>query len=206
MQSLYASLAPEELPSCLMAGYVISSVTALRLTLKLKNLDPDNLPKKPRYANLFSPRPGTFHFGDDEIIEDSIRKYMVDSGLEPSEAGVDISPSGTVENPGTIIVTKNCLIPYGFTGRRPVAEEGERERFVRRWLEHNGTLLLASLLTCPHVTHRCRQGRLQVGGLRATLRLGLGSSCPVSLYESFYCSILHRSTSTGFASFFKSAY
>ena len=146
-------LAIEKPPSCLMAGYIISGVTAAKLTLKVKNIDPDTFIKGPLYADYFSPPPGTQLFGEHKTIKDSIRKYMIASGFEASEAGVDMALTGLYEELKTIIVTQSGLIPHGFEGSRPEIKIGKREDCVRRWLEENDTFFPASLLTCSHTTY-----------------------------------------------------
>jgi len=87
MDAFYAQPPPEEPPSRLVAGYVITNISAIRLTLKLKHLDPDN----PRHATYFSPPPGPHISGNFTLIEKSIREYMVASGLGPSVAGVEVT-------------------------------------------------------------------------------------------------------------------
>ena len=94
----------------------------------------------------------------------SIRKYMIDNGLKSGDAGVDIVTGMIDGDLQTVIVTQSCVIPHGYEGR-PEANMGKREECVRQWLECNGMLSLATLLVRSHVTHRCRQGILQVGGL-----------------------------------------
>ena len=179
--ALYASLDKEQPPSCLMFGYVISGVTASKLTAKVQNIDPDTLRPEPGWDDYFSPPPGIRLMGNHKLIMDSIEKYMIGSGLEPGEVGVEITLTGTDEEINTIIVTQSSLLPHGFDGERPEAEIGKREIYVRQWLEDNGTFLLTSLLACSHVTRRCQQETIHVGVPRGTLQLGLGSPHSVAL-------------------------
>jgi len=141
MFDTYASLVTEQPPSCLMAGYVITGATAVKLTLKLRGIDPE----EPRYAKCLPPPPGTHLIGDHDLIKSSIEEYMITSGL--SDPGVNIALTGTDEEVNTIIVTQNCLLPHGFRGSRPEAKIGKREHCVRQWLERNGMPFLTSLLT-----------------------------------------------------------
>jgi len=138
---------PYEPPYYLLAGYVISGVTAAKLTFKIQNLDPE----KPPYADFLSPPSGTQISGNNTLIKAAIKEYLITNGWKPSEAVVDIVFTGTEEETKTIIVTQSCLLPDGFEGSWPGVKMGKRERCVCQWLEQNGTLLLATLLTYSHV-------------------------------------------------------
>jgi len=109
--------APEPPLTYFVVGYIISGLTAVRLTLKLNGLDPDNLPKGHHYANRLPPPPGTHLIGDDELIRDSIRKYMISKGLKPEEAGVAIAFTMVDGDLSTVLVTQSCFLPHGYEGR-----------------------------------------------------------------------------------------
>ena len=143
---------PEPPLTYLMAGYIISGITARRLTLTLNGVNPDNLPNDPRYAKSFPLPPRAHHFiGDNELMKKSIAKYMAEQGLKPEKVGVEIELTEVDGDLKTIIATQSCILPHEAKAR-PEAKIGNREGLIRRWLEHNGMLFLASHLTYSHIT------------------------------------------------------
>jgi len=117
LADLYAPLTPpEDPPFRLMAGYVITGVTAVRLSLKLQDIDPDNPPEGSEYVDYRFPPPGTDHYGNPTLIKESIREFMATKGLESDEIGVAIAYIGS---PGEM---NNDSLPE--------VKKGKREKYV----------------------------------------------------------------------------
>jgi len=148
---------PEEPPSALVprrlvAGYVLSGVTSLRLVLRMRGRDPDSIPPptpakraaKPRSFftyDLLHPEPHIQPVVKVIIIKRSLRKYMFDNLVDVwyTEEGRGLE---------TIIITQGCFA----SGPPPVATEGQREKLVRQWLENKGNVLLTVIPSDPAQT------------------------------------------------------
>ena len=131
LADLYAPLTPpEDPPFRLMAGYVITGVTAVRLSLKLQDIDPDNPPEGSEYVDYRFPPPGTDHYGNPTLIKESIREFMATKGLESDEIGVAIAYIGSPGEMNTMIVTQSGFLPHDFNDSLPEVKKGKREKYV----------------------------------------------------------------------------
>ena len=71
------------------------------------------------------------------MIKKFLLDYMDTKGPELG-VGVDVTLTHTDDALRAMIVTQGCFLPPDFRGPRPVATEGEREGYIRQWLEING--------------------------------------------------------------------
>ena len=125
-----------------MAGYVLSRTTALRLCATLTGRDIARPPRPPLGAQTIC-NPIT--------IENAIIEYMTTKRPEwkgKRMGKVVVTYTGLYDAIETIIITQGCLLTKAqrLNSLLPVGTEGEREDFIREWLESNGNV---SPCHCP---------------------------------------------------------
>jgi hypothetical protein len=128
-----------------MAGYVLSRMAALRLWATIAGHDIAHLAPLPPNAQALCNPVG---------IENAVIEYIIARRPEwrgKRKGKVFVTFTGPEDDIETIIITQGCLLTKAQRLNRllPVGTEGEREEFIRQWLESNGNAIFLQLpLSC----------------------------------------------------------